>query len=106
MLAFLKYFEVNRLSRNDPLLGETMKHQNVFDFVRDSVADLCGVPGAQITGSTDLFSLGLDSISVIELVLRLETKFGLRIQINDFHISPCINSLVEMIEARQHRDLV
>jgi acyl carrier protein len=83
-----------------------MQNQEVFNIVRDSVADLCAVSSEQITGSTDLFSLGLDSILVIHLVVLLEKKFGLKIQIEDFYISPCINSVVEMIETRQQRNLV
>lgn len=83
-----------------------MEKQEVFDIVRDLVADLCTVASEQITGSTDLISLGLDSILVIHLVVLLEKKFGLKIQIKDFYISPCINSLVEMIEAKRQRDLL
>lgn len=83
-----------------------MQNQEVFDIVRDLVADLCGVPSEQITGSTDLFSLGLDSILVVHLVALLHNRFGLKVQIKDFFITPCIDSVVEMIEARQQRDLV
>lgn len=82
-----------------------MQKQDVFYFVRDSVADLLVVPSEQIGGSTDLFSLGLDSLVVIQLLSRLEEKFGLRIHLTDFFVSPCIDSLVEMIEARLQRDL-
>jgi acyl carrier protein len=83
-----------------------MQNQNVFEFVRDSVADLCAVPSEQIIGSTDLFSLGLDSLLIVQLVIRLEDKYGLKIQIKDFYISPCVNSFVEMIEARRQRSLI
>lgn len=82
-----------------------MQNQEVFNFVRDSVAELCAVSSEEITGSTDLFSLGFDSILVIHLVVLLEKRFGLEIQMEDFYISPCVNSVVEMIEAKQKRQL-
>jgi acyl carrier protein len=84
------FFEVNGRAKWSSL-GVKMQKQDVFYFVRDSVADLLVVPSEKIAGSTDLFSLGLDSLVVIQLLHRLEEKFGLRIELGDFYISPCVD---------------
>lgn len=83
-----------------------MQKQDVFYFVRDSLADLLVVPSERIAGSTDLFSLGLDSLVLIQLLIRLKKKFGFEIDFRDVYVSPCIDSLVEIIEARRQRDIV
>jgi phthiocerol/phenolphthiocerol synthesis type-I polyketide synthase C len=77
-----------------------MNRSNIIKIVRDEVSDILAVPSDQIESSTDFFSLGLDSVMVVQLVLRLRRDFDVTIHVKDFFISPCIDGIVDMVESR------
>jgi acyl carrier protein len=47
--------------------------------VREILAELVEVPGETIDLETEFRELGIDSIKALELVVRLEQEFGVRV---------------------------
>mgnify|MGYP001436898028 CR=1 FL=1 len=55
-----------------------VQHAELVEVLRDLVKDRVAVPVAE---DAELVSLGLDSLSVIELMMAVEDRFGARIPV-------------------------
>jgi acyl carrier protein len=87
-----------------------MDRNQISKIVRDEVATVCRIPADQIEPSTELFDLGLDSISIVELMTRLADRFNSDLSdadffdrglcVADFFVSPCVDGIVDMIESK------
>ena len=87
-----------------------MDRDQISKIVRDEVSAVCRTPPDQIEPSTELFELGLDSISIVRLATRLSDRFnsGLSdrdffdngLSVADFFVAPCIDGIVDMIESK------
>jgi acyl carrier protein len=77
-----------------------MDRSAISTIVRDEVAAVCRIPPDQIEPSTELFSLGIDSISIVQLVGRLSRRFNTGLRVRDFFVSPCVDGIVDMLESQ------
>jgi acyl carrier protein len=58
--------------------------QTVFEHVRQSIVDACGIPHERIQRSSTLFQdLGITSIDMVDLLFTLESIFGVELKISD-----------------------
>jgi acyl carrier protein len=78
-----------------------MQNEDIFDVVRDTVSEVCGVPISQIDGTTDFFELGFHSLMVTQLVARLQDRLDMDFTLRDLFTSPCVNGIVAMIESKR-----
>lgn len=78
-----------------------MLREEIVAVVRDSVSKACYIPTPELDDTTNLFMLGLDSLSVIELVARLRFSLEIDFSWRDFYTAPNVNGIVDMIETKQ-----
>lgn len=60
----------------------------------DTIAEESGIDWDEIKSDSDLYSLGIDSLSALEILTVLEEKYNIIIQDNDLKN---INSVTEII---------
>ena len=71
----------------------------VLDNVRAIIADQMGIDESRITPDTDIIKdLGADSLDIVELLMNLETEWGLVIDDEDVPKLQKIKNVVEYIE--------
>ncbi len=70
--------------------------------VLDAMASAAGVDGAEIDMDTNLYDLGIDSLSSLEILVALEKKFGVRVPEeslqNTSSVREIVNAFVEGLE--------
>ena len=72
----------------------------VLDKVRAIIADQMGIDESKITPDTDIIKdLGADSLDIVELLMNLETEWGLVIDDEDVPKLQKIKNVVAYIEA-------
>ena len=72
----------------------------VLDNVRAIIADQMGIDESRITPDTDIIKdLGADSLDIVELLMNLETEWGLVIDDEDVPKLQKIKNVVAYIEA-------
>ena len=72
----------------------------VLDKVRAIIADQMGIDESRITPDTDIIKdLGADSLDIVELLMNLETEWGLVIDDEDVPKLQKIKNVVAYIEA-------
>ncbi|QIR37152.1 acyl carrier protein [Tolypothrix sp. PCC 7910] len=56
-----------------------------------------------LSESSNLFSLGLDSVNAMTLVLKLQSNFGIRFAVNDINAEnfQSIETIVQLINTKQ-----
>jgi len=63
-----------------PIGGEVREVDNIFDTVRDIIADQLSIEPDKIEmDSTFIDDLGADSLDVVELIMSLEEEFDMEI---------------------------
>ncbi|XXG96233.1 hypothetical protein Hte_002514 [Hypoxylon texense] len=95
--------------KNGPAVSRSsdMKHENESGFfeipgareVRHEVASLARMPAEDITETTSLFELGLDSIDIITLVTRLK-RLGLHATVSELMKTPTVRGIVLLHDSR------
>lgn len=63
---------------------QTAARESVAEFIRTSIAQVSGVPAAELEDSTQLFSLGIDSLMLVQLGKRIDREYGLDLPIKVF----------------------
>ncbi|KAI4866011.1 hypothetical protein F4820DRAFT_447488 [Hypoxylon rubiginosum] len=72
--------------------------------VRHEVASLARIPDKDISETTSLFELGLDSIDVITLVTRLK-RLGLHVTVSELMKTPTVKGIVFLHDSRTTSDI-
>lgn len=77
------------------------KAELVREFLRSKVADMLGLGGPHVVDSaSDLFSIGFDSLDLIEVAASLSAELGERIPVALFGDQPTIKSYVDNLARR------
>ena len=76
-------------------LKETLVERLDLDRHCDEIPDDCLLFGV---------GLGLDSVDALEIVVAVESEFGLRVEDDDMQEIRSVNSIVDLILARQTRE--
>ena len=72
----------------------------VLDRVKEIIADQMDIDASRITMDTDIIKdLGADSLDIVELLMNLETEWGLVIDDEDVPKLQKIKNVVAYIEA-------
>ena len=70
----------------------------MFEKVREIIAEYKGIDASRIEPSTSFDELELDSLDVVELVMEVEEKLGITIEMSDKTVT--IEDLVKVIEEK------
>ena len=74
----------------------------IFEKVRDAIAEQLEMNPDEITLDSDLTKdLKTDSVDVIEIVMGLETEFGLEFAFDDLETLKTVGDVVRYIEEHQ-----
>lgn len=76
-----------------------MKQEQVQDWVADVLASLTGLAPDEVTPETTIESLALDSLDVVELVLRLQRELGVAIEPDSLNEIVTVQDVADVIEA-------
>ena len=72
----------------------------MFEKVRDFFAGRVSVPASSITPETELTSLGVDSMSLLMIILDFETEFGVSISDQQLGCLYTIADVVALVEQK------
>jgi acyl carrier protein len=61
-----------------------MPQDHVLDDITEILGDVAGINRADITPETSLADLGIDSLTMVEVVVAAEDRFGLLINDDDW----------------------
>lgn len=81
-----------------------MSEIEVKEQAQEVVLELLpGVSSEEIADDTDIFSLGLDSINAMTLVLNLQESFELQFDVNEISLEnfQTLSSIVNLIQKKQ-----
>ena len=71
---------------------------NVFKKIAEVIAEQTGEDIAKITEETTFDELGVDSLDIVEMVMKLEEDFGVELEIEGEYAS--IGELAKFIESK------
>jgi len=71
---------------------------NVFDKIVAVIADQTGSDASVITEATTFDELGVDSLDIVEMVMRFEEELGLEIEMEEKFDT--VGALVKFIESK------
>lgn len=78
-----------------------MDRARITTIVRDKIAGVLGVPAAEVTETTDLRDeYQVDSLELMEMGARLETAFGVRLQVEDLEDMINVGHVVDVLARR------
>ncbi|MDQ2147687.1 type I polyketide synthase [Alcaligenaceae bacterium C4P045] len=70
-------------------------HERFVDMLKSEVGEILRVSNDKIDAACSLYDMGLDSLMGVELVVALESRFGVRLPVMALSESPTINRLAE-----------
>lgn len=70
----------------------------MFERVRTFFAEKTAIPAEQITMETELTSLGVDSMSLLMIIMDFETEFGVEISDRQLGALYTVKDVVELAE--------
>ena len=73
-----------------------MRSDQVHVLVRDFVHDLHGEPEQAVAADATLDELGVDSMSLVDLLMKIEREFGVAIPDEDLPRIETVGDLVEV----------
>lgn len=71
---------------------------NVFKTVATMIADHTGSDVASISEGTSFEELGIDSLDIVEMVMKVEEELGVELELQEKYET--IGALVEFIESK------
>jgi len=71
---------------------------NVFQKVAEVIADHTGTDISEITESTTFEHLGVDSLDIVEMVMRFEEELGVTLELEEQYAT--IGELAKFIESK------
>lgn len=78
-----------------------MQEENILDLVRTKVSEVCDISLSPIDDTRDLFDMGFDSMGMVRLLVLLEELFNVSLGPDDLLISPCVDSIANMISRKR-----
>ena len=79
-----------------------MERSEIVNQVKEIVADKLGVSLSEVTETASFVDdLGADSLDTVELVMKLEEKFGLEIPDEDAEKIKTVKDAIEYIEKKK-----
>lgn len=76
-----------------------MKRTEIFEKVKEIINDkLC--PEVEITEDSTFENLGADSLDTIELIMKIEDEFGIRLPDEETDSVKTVKDLVDIIEKK------
>ncbi len=76
-----------------------MNRNEIFDILKELIADLLNVSTAEITERSYLSDLGAESIDIVNLVMRIEERFSLdEIEDEDVQELQTVGEVVNYLE--------
>ena len=69
----------------------------VLEKVQEMLAEKLGIPAEEITAESEFSALGLDSLDFAEMLMNVETEFGVSVEVDSSIKTVC--ALVEKLEA-------
>lgn len=78
-----------------------MNQENTYEVVRNEIAEICRIPSEEVDGNSNLFKLGFDSLSLIQLIHIIEVTFNIKLSLKDVFIYPSVNEIVASIETKR-----
>jgi acyl carrier protein len=69
-------------------------------FVYDLLAEHFDVPVADVSPTTDLFGLGIDSLGAVEMGLELNREYGVTISPGDIPVEFTVAAIVDLARSR------
>lgn len=73
---------------------------DIFDRIREIVADQLGVDASEVTMETSFSDLDADSLDIVELIMALEEEFEIEIPDEDAEKLITVGAAVDYIKAR------
>lgn len=70
---------------------------SVYQRLREDIAAIIGVEVDRIQPADNLVDLGLDSLSLMELLLTLERRHNIRIEMTDVFEGPTVEALASAV---------
>lgn len=97
--------------RESSTLAEKMRQPNtsltdseILTGVRTVIAEVANLPIEKIEIDRDLFELGFDSLSAIEVFCALERKYGVKLDIEDVFLMPTTAALSDALKKRLRQE--
>jgi acyl carrier protein len=86
------------------MVGKIMSSKSVTEQVVEVLkSHLPHVPNQNFTADADLFELGIDSISAVNVILDLQAEFGLTFDMDEINFEnfQTIAGMVSLVELKQ-----
>ena len=71
---------------------------NVFEKIAGIIADHTGSNASEITEETTFEDLGVDSLDVVEMVMRFEEEFGIELELEEKYET--VGALARFVESK------
>jgi len=71
---------------------------NVFEKIAEVIADHTGGDAADITEATTFEELGVDSLDIVEMVMRFEEELGIELEMDEKFDT--VGELAKFVEAK------
>lgn len=76
-----------------------MKREEIINIVESELVDLLGVDPHEVTQSTSLKDLGMDSLEEVECIMTLEDEFDLEVPDDDAMKWRTVGDVVAYVES-------
>jgi acyl carrier protein len=73
---------------------------NLEREIIDTIAEESGIDRDNIKSDSDLYSLGIDSLSALEILTVLEEKYNIIIQDNDLKNINSVTEIIRLVSSR------
>ncbi|MBR4206487.1 MAG: acyl carrier protein [Clostridia bacterium] len=70
-----------------------------FEKIRDIIADRSGEDAENITPETEYSALGIDSLTIVEILMDIEDTFGVTVEANS--VGKTVGDLAAKVEEAQ-----
>lgn len=75
------------------------------DTIKEILAKQFDIDPLSIEDDIDLISLNADSLDVVEIVLRLEERFGIEIQEDEYWDTITVNEIANLVDKKLNKTL-
>jgi acyl carrier protein len=72
----------------------------IREIIRSELSKVTGIDASTIEERANLYDLGLNSLSVLELALNVEKRFGIMLKDEDFYLASNIGAFADLIATK------
>ncbi|GAB3105232.1 acyl carrier protein [Lysobacter terrae] len=76
-----------------------MKREEIFESLKELVAERFDLDGKELTLATTQSDLGIDSILMVDLMMDVEERLGVTFKNLDLVKNPTLGDIVNLVEA-------